>query len=200
MEPSAWLGAGLARVVFYPTLLYTVLRGKLRGPGHREWYHRIDRTVLLGALPLRGLTRKLVQDENVRGVITMNEKYETRFLCNSSKAVTLVPGVEESGRRAAAAQHGGHDRGPHLGQPAQRSPVRAEVRGPGPVCLCTLQGRPLPERHHGGRISDPGAQLEPGGGHQSHCQHPGPHPHHARPVDGPQGVPQGHPSPHRRQG
>ncbi|KAF4009446.1 hypothetical protein G4228_000517, partial [Cervus hanglu yarkandensis] len=31
------------------------------------------------------LPRQLVQDENVRGVITMNEEYETRFLCNSSK-------------------------------------------------------------------------------------------------------------------
>ncbi|XP_023566267.1 phosphatidylglycerophosphatase and protein-tyrosine phosphatase 1 isoform X2 [Octodon degus] len=85
MAPSVWLGASLARALFYPTLLYTVLRGKLGGPAHREWYHRIDRTVLLGALPLRSLTRKLVQDENVRGVITMNEEYETRFLCNSSK-------------------------------------------------------------------------------------------------------------------
>lgn len=31
------------------------------------------------------MPRQLVQDENVRGVITMNEEYETRFLCNSSK-------------------------------------------------------------------------------------------------------------------
>nr|XP_023418803.1 phosphatidylglycerophosphatase and protein-tyrosine phosphatase 1 isoform X2 [Cavia porcellus] len=30
----------------------------LNGPGHRAWYHRIDGTVLLGALPLRSLTRK----------------------------------------------------------------------------------------------------------------------------------------------
>ncbi|XP_006776074.1 PREDICTED: phosphatidylglycerophosphatase and protein-tyrosine phosphatase 1-like, partial [Myotis davidii] len=44
-----------------------------------------DRTVLLGALPLRSMTRRLVEDENVRGVITMNEEYETRFLCNSAQ-------------------------------------------------------------------------------------------------------------------
>ncbi|EHB11136.1 Protein-tyrosine phosphatase mitochondrial 1, partial [Heterocephalus glaber] len=37
---------------------------------------------------------QLVQDENVRGVITMNEKYETRFLCNSSKEWKKV-GVEQ---------------------------------------------------------------------------------------------------------
>ncbi|XP_076785319.1 phosphatidylglycerophosphatase and protein-tyrosine phosphatase 1 isoform X2 [Arvicanthis niloticus] len=85
MAASAWLEAGLARVLFYPTLLYTVFRGTVRGPAHRDWFHRIDHTVLLGALPLRSMTRRLVQDENVHGVITMNEEYETRFLCNTSK-------------------------------------------------------------------------------------------------------------------
>ncbi|XP_032759523.1 phosphatidylglycerophosphatase and protein-tyrosine phosphatase 1 [Rattus rattus] len=85
MAASAWLEAGLARVLFYPTLLYTVFRGRVGGPAHRDWYHRIDHTVLLGALPLRSMTRRLVLDENVRGVITMNEEYETRFLCNTSK-------------------------------------------------------------------------------------------------------------------
>ncbi|XP_055457086.1 phosphatidylglycerophosphatase and protein-tyrosine phosphatase 1 [Psammomys obesus] len=85
MAASAWLEAGLARVLFYPTLLYTVFRGRVRGRAHRDWYHRIDTTVLLGALPLRSMTRRLVLDENVRGVITMNEEYETRFLCNTAK-------------------------------------------------------------------------------------------------------------------
>ncbi|ELW48866.1 Protein-tyrosine phosphatase mitochondrial 1 [Tupaia chinensis] len=64
------------------------------GRVHRAWYHRIDPTVLLGALPLRNMTRQLVQDENVRGVITMNEEYETRFLCNSSQEWERV-GVEQ---------------------------------------------------------------------------------------------------------
>uniref|UniRef100_A0A8D2B7P8 Protein tyrosine phosphatase mitochondrial 1 n=1 Tax=Sciurus vulgaris TaxID=55149 RepID=A0A8D2B7P8_SCIVU len=59
MAASAWMQAGLARVLFYPTLLYTVFRGKVRGPAHRDWYHRIDHTVLLGALPLRGMTHKV---------------------------------------------------------------------------------------------------------------------------------------------
>ncbi|XP_006865161.1 PREDICTED: phosphatidylglycerophosphatase and protein-tyrosine phosphatase 1 [Chrysochloris asiatica] len=85
MAAASLLEAGLARLLFYPTLLYTLFRGKMPGRAHRDWYHRIDSTVLLGALPLRKMTRRLVQDENVRGVITMNEEYETRFLCNSSK-------------------------------------------------------------------------------------------------------------------
>ncbi|KAM6158299.1 phosphatidylglycerophosphatase and protein-tyrosine phosphatase 1 [Rhynchocyon petersi] len=94
MAAGTLLEAGLARVLFYPTLLYTLFRGKVPGPGHRDWYHRVDSTVLLGALPLRSMTRRLVQGENVRGVITMNEEYETRFLCNSSKEWKEV-GVEQ---------------------------------------------------------------------------------------------------------
>ncbi|XP_012380384.2 phosphatidylglycerophosphatase and protein-tyrosine phosphatase 1 [Dasypus novemcinctus] len=94
MAASTFLEAGLARVLFYPTLLYTLFRGKMPGRVHRDWYHRIDSTVLLGALPLRSMTRRLVQDENVRGVITMNEEYETRFLCNSSREWRKV-GVEQ---------------------------------------------------------------------------------------------------------
>ncbi|XP_054442944.1 phosphatidylglycerophosphatase and protein-tyrosine phosphatase 1 [Pteronotus mesoamericanus] len=94
MASGTLLEAGLARVLFYPTLLYTLFRGKMPGPGRRDWYHRIDRTVLLGALPLRSMTRRLVEDENVRGVITMNEEYETRFLCNSAKEWRKV-GVEQ---------------------------------------------------------------------------------------------------------
>ncbi|KAF6105746.1 protein tyrosine phosphatase mitochondrial 1 [Phyllostomus discolor] len=91
MASGTLLEAGLARVLFYPTLLYTLFRGKVPGPAHRDWYHRIDRTVLLGALPLRSMTRGLVEDENVRGVITMNEEYETRFLCNSAKVHNWSP-------------------------------------------------------------------------------------------------------------
>ncbi|XP_057604411.1 phosphatidylglycerophosphatase and protein-tyrosine phosphatase 1 isoform X1 [Hippopotamus amphibius kiboko] len=94
MAAGALLEAGLARALFYPTLLYTLFRGKVPGPARRDWYHRIDRTVLLGALPLRSMTRRLVQDENVRGVITMNEEYETRFLCNSAQEWKKV-GVEQ---------------------------------------------------------------------------------------------------------
>lgn len=59
MAAGALLEAGLARVLFYPTLLYTVFRGKVPGRARRDWYHRIDHTVLLGALPLRNMTRRV---------------------------------------------------------------------------------------------------------------------------------------------
>jgi len=32
---------------------------------------------------------QLVETENVRGVITMNEDYETRYLCNSAEVRSL---------------------------------------------------------------------------------------------------------------
>lgn len=59
MAAGTLLEAGLARVLFYPTLLYTLFRGKMPGPAHRDWYNRIDNTVLLGALPLRNMTRRV---------------------------------------------------------------------------------------------------------------------------------------------
>lgn len=59
MAAGTLLEAGLARVLFYPTLLYTMVRGQVPGPARRDWYNRIDRTVLLGALPLRRMTRRV---------------------------------------------------------------------------------------------------------------------------------------------
>uniref|UniRef100_A0A8C3WGI8 Protein tyrosine phosphatase mitochondrial 1 n=1 Tax=Catagonus wagneri TaxID=51154 RepID=A0A8C3WGI8_9CETA len=59
MAAGTLLEAGLARVLFYPTLLYTLFRGKMPGRAHRDWYNRIDSTVLLGALPLRSMTRRV---------------------------------------------------------------------------------------------------------------------------------------------
>ncbi|KAF7251828.1 Phosphatidylglycerophosphatase and protein-tyrosine phosphatase 1 [Varanus komodoensis] len=87
------LGPGAARLFFYPTLLYTLVRERLPG-SQRPWFSRIDHAVLLGALPLRGRCRQLVEEENVRGVLTMNEEYETRFLCCSPQEWEAM-GVEQ---------------------------------------------------------------------------------------------------------
>ncbi|XP_014107554.1 PREDICTED: phosphatidylglycerophosphatase and protein-tyrosine phosphatase 1 isoform X2 [Pseudopodoces humilis] len=87
------LGAGAARLLFYPSLLYTVTRARLPG-SRRPWFHRIDEVVLLGALPLRGCIRRLLAEENVRGVVTLTEDYETRFLCFSPQEWEAM-GVEQ---------------------------------------------------------------------------------------------------------
>ncbi|KAI0231560.1 Phosphatidylglycerophosphatase and protein-tyrosine phosphatase 1 [Lamellibrachia satsuma] len=70
----------LARALFYPTLTYNIVLEKL---SCRQWYSRIDETVILGALPFRGMTHKLVEDEDVRGVVTMNEDYELKHFVNT---------------------------------------------------------------------------------------------------------------------
>ncbi|XP_076855157.1 phosphatidylglycerophosphatase and protein-tyrosine phosphatase 1 [Brachyhypopomus gauderio] len=70
----------LARILFYPTLAYNVVMEKISS---RRWFNRVDQTVLLGALPFKSMTVELVETENVRGVITMNEEYETKYFCNS---------------------------------------------------------------------------------------------------------------------
>ncbi|XP_061924691.1 phosphatidylglycerophosphatase and protein-tyrosine phosphatase 1 isoform X1 [Entelurus aequoreus] len=72
----------LARLLFYPTLAYNVVMEKVSS---RRWFDRVDETVLLGALPFKSMTKQLVETENVRGVITMNESYETKYFCNSAE-------------------------------------------------------------------------------------------------------------------
>ncbi|KAJ6701193.1 hypothetical protein OIU74_012530 [Salix koriyanagi] len=68
-----FIGAG-ARALFYPTLLYNVVRNKVQA--EFRWWDRVHEFILLGAVPfpsdvpcLKGL--------GVGGVITLNEPYET---------------------------------------------------------------------------------------------------------------------------
>lgn len=79
---NSWLAAFCsnpigARLAFYPTLLY----GMCRINSSRTWYNRIDDKVILGALPLHKVAKELVAKENVQGVVTLNEDYETRYIC-----------------------------------------------------------------------------------------------------------------------
>ncbi|XP_043276117.1 phosphatidylglycerophosphatase and protein-tyrosine phosphatase 1 isoform X2 [Venturia canescens] len=71
-----------ARVTFYPTLFYNVAMEKLSS---RRWYDRIDETVILGALPFRTMTKKLITEEKIAAVVSMNEDYELNLLSNTEK-------------------------------------------------------------------------------------------------------------------
>lgn len=62
-----------ARAAFYPTLLYNYV---VHLVSKRPWYHRIDDTVLFGALPLRQIAKELVEKENVQAVVSTNHKFE----------------------------------------------------------------------------------------------------------------------------
>ncbi|MQM08119.1 hypothetical protein Taro_040969, partial [Colocasia esculenta] len=69
----AVVGMG-ARFLFYPTLLYNVLRYKIQPEFH--WWDEVDEFLLLGAVPFPNDVPHLKQI-GVSGVITMNEPYET---------------------------------------------------------------------------------------------------------------------------
>eukprot|EP00794_Sanderia_malayensis_P011261 gene11261-12441_t len=73
---ASWLQTWGTRVAFYPTLLWNVFRSKI----DRNWYDRIDRAVVLGALPFRSTANTLVEKENVKGVITLNQEHELKYL------------------------------------------------------------------------------------------------------------------------
>ncbi|KAH0450915.1 hypothetical protein IEQ34_021607 [Dendrobium chrysotoxum] len=67
------VGAG-ARVLFYPTLLYNVIRNKIQA--EFRWWDEVDQFLLLGAVPFPKDVL-LLQQLGVRGVVTLNEPYET---------------------------------------------------------------------------------------------------------------------------
>ncbi|CAI9775570.1 unnamed protein product [Fraxinus pennsylvanica] len=67
------VGAG-ARALFYPTLLYNVLRNKIQA--EFRWWDWIDEFVLLGAVPFPSDVHRL-KELGVSGVVTLNESYET---------------------------------------------------------------------------------------------------------------------------
>ncbi|EEF30917.1 phosphatidylglycerophosphate phosphatase PTPMT1 [Ricinus communis] len=67
------IGAG-ARALFYPTLLYNVVRNKMQA--EFRWWDRVDQFILLGAVPFPTDVPRL-KELGVNGVITLNEPYET---------------------------------------------------------------------------------------------------------------------------
>ncbi|XP_042224872.1 phosphatidylglycerophosphatase and protein-tyrosine phosphatase 1-like isoform X1 [Homarus americanus] len=81
-DMSKNMGWLFARVSFIPTLVFNMCMEKVTS---RRWYDHIDNRVILGALPFRSMTKQLVEEERVRGVISMNEDYELKWLSNMKK-------------------------------------------------------------------------------------------------------------------
>ncbi|XP_003737638.1 phosphatidylglycerophosphatase and protein-tyrosine phosphatase 1 [Galendromus occidentalis] len=65
-----------SRLTFYPSLVYNIVMERFTD---RNWYDRVDDTAILGALPFRSIIEDLVEKENVRGVVSMNEDFELLF-------------------------------------------------------------------------------------------------------------------------
>ncbi|XP_022322285.2 phosphatidylglycerophosphatase and protein-tyrosine phosphatase 1-like isoform X1 [Crassostrea virginica] len=81
----------ITKVLFYPTLGYNILMTYVT---NRRWYDRIDETVVLGALPLRSWNKILVEEEKIRGIVTLNEDFETEGITNSTEEWKSL-GVEQ---------------------------------------------------------------------------------------------------------
>ena len=64
------------KLAVYPTLAYAIMLEYL---GIRKWYTRIDQHVILGALPMKHNYKKIVSDENIKAVLTMNESHELEY-------------------------------------------------------------------------------------------------------------------------
>lgn len=65
------------RMSFLPSLTYNVILNKLNV---RPWYNRVDERVLIGALPWISIRDELIEKENVRAVVSMNENFELAWL------------------------------------------------------------------------------------------------------------------------
>ncbi|KAL6641462.1 hypothetical protein ACP70R_019643 [Stipagrostis hirtigluma subsp. patula] len=68
----AAVGVG-ARMLFYPTLVYNVVRNRFEA--HFHWWDQVDEHVLLGAVPFPSDVPRL-KALGVYGVVTLNESYE----------------------------------------------------------------------------------------------------------------------------
>lgn len=77
-------GGFVARAFYYPSILLNVVATKATGG---SWYNRVNDHVFLGAIPLPHMTKQLTQD-NVKGVISLNEDYELKYIYNTEQAWT----------------------------------------------------------------------------------------------------------------
>lgn len=64
----------LLRVLFWPTLMWTLLLHNVM-PEQRRWYDRIDSRVIIGALPLKRQLETLSRVERVTGIINFCDEF-----------------------------------------------------------------------------------------------------------------------------
>lgn len=65
------------RMSFLPSLSYNVILNKLNV---RPWFNRVDDRVIIGALPWVSIKNELIEKENVKRVVSMNENFELDLL------------------------------------------------------------------------------------------------------------------------
>ncbi|XP_055342771.1 phosphatidylglycerophosphatase and protein-tyrosine phosphatase 1-like [Paramacrobiotus metropolitanus] len=65
--------SALRKALFFPTILYNIVADSITS---RTWYNRIDRHLVLGAIPFRSVLEDLAPTEKIKGMISMNEDFE----------------------------------------------------------------------------------------------------------------------------
>lgn len=75
------VGGYIARAFYYPSILINYAGNRLTGS---SWYNRINDSIVLGAIPMPFMTKHLKQ-ENIKGVISLNEDYELKYLYNTQE-------------------------------------------------------------------------------------------------------------------
>lgn len=71
-----------SRTLLYTTLTFNVGAWALTS---RDWYNYIDSHVILGALPFSFLKEKLITEENIGAVISLNMPYERQFITTTTE-------------------------------------------------------------------------------------------------------------------
>lgn len=71
-----------SRTLLYTTLTFNVGAWALTS---RDWYNYIDSNVILGALPFSFLKEKLITEENIGAVISLNMPYERQFITTTTE-------------------------------------------------------------------------------------------------------------------
>ena len=66
----------IRKVSMYPSLYYGFF---LEFIGVRKWYTRIDKFCVLGALPMQHNYQQIIEQENIKAILTMNEDHELAY-------------------------------------------------------------------------------------------------------------------------
>jgi atypical dual specificity phosphatase len=76
-----------SRVLFYPSLIYTMLMEKLSS---RDWYNRVDDNLIIGAIPFKSMAQLLVDNEKLGAVVSVNEDFERWYTTPSEEEWAAV--------------------------------------------------------------------------------------------------------------
>lgn len=76
----------IQKLAFYPSIYYGVA---LEYCGLRQWYTRIDDYCILGAMPMKRNYKDIIEKENIKAVLTLNQDHELEYSIPKSEWLSL---------------------------------------------------------------------------------------------------------------